>query len=41
LQYAVSILLDLKEPYARALCRCRLKACDAFYFAKKNPKGGP
>jgi hypothetical protein len=40
MQYALSIVLDNALPYGRTLCRCRLKSCSKFYFAKKNPKGG-
>lgn len=41
MNYAVSVLLDSSLPYGRTLCRCRLKSCAIFYFAVKNPKGGP
>jgi hypothetical protein len=38
--YALSVVLDTSLSYGRSLCRCRLKSCGKFYFAKKNPKGG-
>jgi hypothetical protein len=33
------LVMDPVRPFAKALCRC--KWCQAFYLARKNPKGGP
>jgi len=42
LDYAVLVLLDRGRPsYGAALSRCQLPRCRNFYFAKKNPNGGP
>ena len=41
LNYAVLLLLDLGRSYGSALSRCQWRECRKFYFAQKNPKGGP
>jgi hypothetical protein len=41
LSFGVSLLLDARKPYGKALHRCKLPTCDRFYLARKNPKGGP
>ncbi|HJS89376.1 MAG TPA: hypothetical protein VJ738_05360 [Steroidobacteraceae bacterium] len=41
LSEAVVLIQDPARPYAKALCRCQYPACQNFYFARKNPRGGP
>ena len=38
---AAVLMQDPGRPYAKALCRCQYPACQKFYFARKNPRGGP
>jgi len=38
---AAMLIVDPYRPYGRALCRCQYPACQKFYFARKNPRGGP
>jgi hypothetical protein len=41
LTYATLLLLDARQPYGAALCRCKLPRCGKYYLAKKQKKGGP
>ncbi len=37
--YALLLFLDAEKPYGRDLCRCKLKECGKFFFAKLPKKG--
>lgn len=41
LSRALVLVIDEHAGYGRALSRCKLPACQKFYLAKRNPKGGP
>jgi hypothetical protein len=38
---AALTVLDAGKPFRAALARCKLPTCGQFYFARKNPAGGP
>ena len=41
MSYAVLLMLDQRQPFGKALCRCRLSRCGQFYLAARSPNGGP
>jgi hypothetical protein len=38
---AAMLIADPYKPYRASLRRCQYPACQKFYFARKNPRGGP
>src|SRR5258707_12617384 len=38
---AAMLVLDPYRPYGHTLSRCQYPACQKFYFARKNHRGGP
>jgi hypothetical protein len=38
---AAVLALDPTRPYTGKLCRCKYPDCQKFYFAQKDPRGGP
>jgi hypothetical protein len=40
LAFATLLVMDQSKPYSKDLSRCKLRTCQRFYLAQKNPKGG-